>query len=337
MIHSAVKAEPPPASWLKKWVALLEADPVYSWSEKDILADAGPVLRRAYADWAIKEWKDWCALHPDPARALRGGDWSLSYRRSMLRKRYLWAMAQEQDLPTLIQTMRDSTIEVCDWTELIEFCRANGQDRLAFAYAETALKAYPSEDRLRKLMLELFQHDGWDEQAMELAQQRLDRCPADMDLLQSVLDCAAALGVPPETAFAQQLERVLKRSTKATRTRAGKVYIDIGLRWLLARNDWQAALELYERDDSEKPGDSSIYSLAMALPASHHAQAVTMLESLLHEQMLRASSPYKHEVQMARAILQRVPAEQRNAWLDAMVARYQRRTRLVTELRALLA
>lgn len=342
MVHKAVKAEPPPKSWLKDWIALMEADPVGNWNEEELLADAGPALRTAYAHWAIEEWNAWCKAHPLQASKSRRKSeerepaWDLAYKRGILRSRFLWAMAQSQDVPTQLQTMQDCAVYADDWIGLIEFCRRNGLERQGLEFAQEAIKAFSNDHQIKTLVLGLYRQAGWDKQAMELAQQRLDGHPADEEHLQTVLDCAAALGTPVETAFAEQLERLLKRSVRLDRSMVARTEIDVALRWLLARNDWAKALELYERPDTVLLNSDLIQELALALPAVHSGNAIAMLESVLYAQMKGGTSPYKRELQIARLILKRVPQAGRRAWVDAAIARYPQRKRYVEGLEAMI-
>ena len=172
---------------------------------------------------------------------------------------------------------------------------------------------------------------------MELAQQRLDGHPADEEHLQTVLDCAVALGTSVETAFAEQLERLLKRSVRQDRSLVAKTEIDVALRWLLARNDWAKALELYERPDTVLLNSDLIQKLALELPAAHSGKAIALLETVLYARMTHSTSPYKWELQIARLILKRVPQADRRAWVDAAIARYPQRKRYVEGLKAMIA
>ncbi len=343
MVHKAVKAEPPPKSWLKDWIALMEADPVGNWNEEELLADSGPALRTAYAHWAIEAWSAWCKAHPlQASKSGRMSDkrepaWDLAYKRGKLRLRFLWAMAQSQDMPTQLQTMQDCAVYADDWIGLIEFCRRNGLERQGLEFAQEAIKAFSNDHQIKTLVLGQYRQAGWDKQAMELAQQRLDGHPADEEHLQTVLDCAAALGTPVETAFAEQLERLLKRSVRQDRSLVAKTEIDVAVKWLLARNDWAKALELYERPDTVLLNSDLIQQLAFALPEIHSGKAIAMLESVLYAQMKGGTSPYKRELQIARLILKHVPQAGRRAWVDAAIARYPQRKRYVEGLNAMIA
>lgn len=337
-IQSAVKADPPPASWLKVWIELLAADPVGNWNEEAFLADAGPAMRSAYAQWAIKEWKLWCKAHPEkPLPHKQSASSHLDYPRSRHRNRFLWAMAQSQDIPAQVQCMRDCTVRASDWADLIDFCERNEQQRLAFAYAQEAIKAFPDDDHIKQRMLKLYQRDGWDEQALELAQKLLDQSPADLRQLQTLIDCAGKLGIASDKAFEQQLQRLLKKHTRRQKDGTDAVQIDIALAWLLSRNDWQGALALYKRKDSLQPWPDTVHQLAMALPASHAQESIDLLESILHRQLEHATSPYRRELQLTRSILQRLPATERLFWRNALCARYYRKKRFVEGVSALLA
>jgi hypothetical protein len=339
LLLRSVHAEAPPASWLKDWLALLETDPLGNWDEAAVLDGAGPALEQAYSHHVITAWEAWNQARPaTPSTRQKphlAAEWEGSFQRSKLRKRYLWAMGRSLDTNALIALMQQTAASSSDWLDTVEFCERKHKPREALASAQQGLQRDPSHTELQAALLACYRRDGWDEEAYALAQRMLARRPHIMEHLAAVLQCAAVLGHGRDAALSALVEQALQQAPKhATGTQPPQLDISHPMAWLLHEGQWQRALELLdlpqhfcERRTRRK--------LALALPASEHARAVQLLQSILSLDMQSANSPYHEELQLVRHILARMPAADVAVWLAALRQRYARKPNFIKGLDAL--
>lgn len=337
LLLQSLSAEAPPASWLKDWMALMQADPMGDWNEQGILTLGGTALQQAYYQQAIAAWQQWCQDHPGstikPRRGYVSDDWMRSRERSTLRKRYLLAMKASLDTPGLILLMQQTAQSESDWTEAVAFCEAQNHPREAMACVQMSLQAHPDHLGLQTQLLHCYQRDGWDEEALALAQKLLRQRPDDLKRLDAVLQCAAALGQSKETALQAEVAYALTRKSLNIH---GKKCTDISapVHWLLREDQWQQALALL--DQAQVFCDSSTRrKLALHLPAGQHPRAVQLLQEILEQNMPSAYSPYQEELQLVRLIWARLPPEAVTTWLDDLRQRFQRKVNFIKGLAAL--
>ena len=150
LLTKALRASPPPAAWVERWFALMQADPWGLWDEKSILAAAGPAVLARYAAQARADWQDWQRLHPAtappglPARTVRGYD----HQRSQLRRRYLDSLALQDDPLALREAMADSAQEWHEFCALVALCEQQGWLREALQWAEAGVRQHPGDKKI---------------------------------------------------------------------------------------------------------------------------------------------------------------------------------------------
>lgn len=339
LLQRSVHAEAPPASWLKDWQALLEADPLGNWDEAAFLEGAGQALQQAYARHAVAAWEAWNQAHPPATRAQRKTAWSDDFEhnieRSRLRQRYLWAMGRSMDMGAHIALMQQTAASYSDWLDTVEFCERHQRLREALASAQQGLLQHPDHDGLQTALLTCFRRDGWDEEAHTLAQRLLSRRPHDIQRLDTVLECAVALGHARSDMLATLVEQALHKTPHpADRSQPSRRDISLPVAWLLHEGQWQRALELLDLPDHWCE-QRTLLQLALRLPATQHARAVQLLQSRLALDMQSSSSPYHEELQLVRHTLARMPAADTAAWLTELRERYARKSNFIKGLNAL--
>ena len=342
LLTKALRASPPPAAWVERWFALMQADPWGLWDEKSILAAAGPAVLARYAAQARADWQDWQRLHPAtappglPARTVRGYD----HQRSQLRRRYLDSLALQDDPLALREAMADSAQEWHEFCALVALCEQQGWLREALQWAEAGVRQHPGDRRCEDDLLRCYERDGWDEEALALWRRRLQARP-DVSTYRAVLTAAERAGCDRARyraelfAWAEQREQAeLDAARKRTRTHAGDPAlrsIDVRVSWHLADAEPQQALALVRQ-----PGNGcrldTLEALARQLPAENGADAVQLLQRVFDVAMAGASSPYATPLALVRDILARMPLAQQAPWLTDLRVRYKPKRNFIAGL-----
>lgn len=342
LLTEALRASPPPASWVERWFALMQADPWGLWDEKSILAAAGPAVLARYAAQARADWQDWQRLHPAtaipglPARAVRGYD----HQRSQLRRRYLDSLALQGDPLALRDAMADSAQEAYEFCALVALCEEQGWFREALQWAEAGVRQHPGDWRCEDDLLRCYERDGWDEEALALWRRRLQARP-DVSTYRAVLKAAERAGYDRARyraelfAWAEQREQAeLDAARKRTRVHAGDPAlrsIDVRVSWHLADAEPQQALALVRQPDNGCRLDT-LEALARQLPAENGADAVQLLQRVFDVAMAGASSPYATPLALVRDILARMPLAQQAPWLADLRVRYKPKRNFIAGL-----
>jgi hypothetical protein len=339
LLQRSVQAEAPPASWLKDWLALLNADPLGNWNEAVFLESAGAALQQAYARHAVADWEAWNLAHPHATTTRRkaacSDDFEHDFHRSRLRQRYLWAMGRSMDIGALITLMQHTAISSDDWLDTVAFCERRQHPREALACAQQGLQRHPDHDGLQTALLACFRRDGWDEEAYALAQRLLAQRPHDMARLDAVLECAVTLGHARTDTLAALVEQARHKAPRlADHRQPSRRDISHPIAWLLHEGQCQRALDLLDQPDHwcER---RTLLQLALRLPAPQHARAVQLLQQLLSLDMQSASSPYHEELQLVRHSLARMPEADTAPWLAVLRASYVRKSNFIKGLDAL--
>ena len=252
-----------------------------------------------------------------------------------MRRRYLWAMAQSQDLTAQIQLARQTAESAEDWLELLEFCEEHQRPREAQAMSQLAIEAFPEHFLLMTARLKCLRRDGWDDEAEVMARRLLDETPGDLMRLDEWLDCVKALGRDPEQALDAAIAQRTQRPAPSPRTRSGDERLDLSvpLQWLMHRQQSSKALALAQQHPSAYLDRSTLRELALSLPPEQRERTIQLLEALLHQMMEYAHSPYYHELKLVQLIFTRLQPEQRPPWLQALRERYGRKTNFIKGLK----
>lgn len=331
LLEDALRASPPPATWVDAWFKLMEADPWGGWNESAILAAAGPSVRERYA---LRVREDWEAYQGKP-RSRHGFD----YGRYTLRRRYLSSIAAQDDPRALLEAMAASASEAGDFHELISLCEQQRWFREALQWAQAAYKRYPQDRRCEDDLLQCYERDGWDEEALAIWRRRLQD-HASVENYQATLKAARRAGHDPETyrkalfASAEQHELdTLAMRRKQSRGTADEVLRDVSVRiaWLLQDGEAEAALALAQQAGCGCV-PATLEALARQLPQRHHAAAAQLLQRVLGSMMSTAVSPYAGPLALVREILARLSQEAQGPWLETLRTTYKAKRKFIAGL-----
>lgn len=341
LLLQALRAAPPPAAWLDRWFALVKADPWGLCSEAEVMEAAGEEVRQRFAQQTVQDWMRWQKRNAG-SEAGRPS-WDSRFECRTLRQRYLGVLQQQGNVADVIEAMRSSAQGDSEWAELIRYCREHGRSREALQHAEHAVRQLQSSAlqlealQCEALLLQCYEEDGWDMEALALHRRRLQRAPWNVQEYDAVLKAAQAAGQDVAAyreelfAWAQQYESALARYNGPAES-GGSAGPDVSLRvlWLLHERKVEDALALVQPPN--RCQGELLWKLARRLPRSQQAQAVALLQRVFERVMPGASSPYTRELDLVRDIVQRQEPAAAEAWLSQVRSRYKVRRNFIKGL-----
>jgi hypothetical protein len=359
LLVRSLQADPPPAAWLDDWFDLMQADPWGLWSEKTVIAAAGPAVQARYGQRAAKDWQAWVASHRAGANADAHGKktssekilrvasaWGMYHydpERAKLRARYLDDLKRQGDSQAVIEVMRAHLEGASEHSELVAYCESLGKYREALQFAQAAYKLFPKDWRSEADLLRCFERDGWDAEALTLRRAQLERTP-DVEHYRAVLEAAVRAGHDREAyrdelfAWAQTQEpETASRATFGIRgigkdNRNGERNVSVRVQWLLSERQLDEALALAQTPNRCHP--NLLLALARQLPKARHAEAVPLLLRVFDVEMAGASSPYQKPLTLVQETLERMAPARRSEWLAYLRAQYKAKRNFIKELPA---
>lgn len=336
VLLQCLRAAPPDASWVDDWFALMQADPWGLWRESEVFDAAGPAVQQAYGRHAEKAWFAWLKAHPPTPTDRTPYD----HERAQLRRRYLDVLKSRGDTQAVIDVMRSHLAGAMEHDDLVTYCEAQGRPREALAFAQAAHKLFPRDLRCEETLLRCYERDGWDEEALALHRQRLERRPS-VEHYQALLKAAQAAG---RDAVACRAELFAWAETRETapppRARAwpgstpdGQREVSTRAEWLLCEGRIDEALALVQAP--HRVSVDLLRRLALRLPALQHDQAVPLLMRVFDAGMPGASTPYRNELDLVRETASRMPMPECSQWLARLRGQYKAKRNFIKGLDAL--
>lgn len=331
LLKRCLQADPPPASWLQSWLALADKDPWGLSPACEVVAAAGPAVQKAYSAHVAKVWHDWLASNPQPK-----GDWDNERRKRRLA--YLSDLQHQGDEVTALEVMRSTATLADEWVQLLQWCEAHQRWREGMDFAQKAYKLHPKNGQIEALLLKAYERDGWDEEALKIRRQQLERLP-HVEHYRAVLVAAERVGRQREQYRDELMAWAASREQRTQTTGWGSMarketFTDVTVRagWCLdGEGDWDKALALVLQSQVRCHPDLR-HRLALRLPPSHNATAVRLLESLLEQDMHHAKSPYQQALQLVQEMLERMDNSTRQQWLSDLRMRYKAKRNFIKEL-----
>lgn len=334
LLLDALRASPPPASWLDRWFAMNAADPWGLWSEEEVLAVAGPAVQARYAERAAADWHQWLQAHPQLDDATTNGrkpTWSASleridWERRKLRRRYLDSLKQKDDSQAVIDVMRSHLADTSEHVELIAYCEGQRRYREAMQFAQAARQRYPQDRRVEDALLRCYERDGWDDEALAIRRRQFEACP-DVTHFQTLLKAAQQAGQDAENYkvalfdWAQQREQArnplfthLDHRYHLPGRAASQPDVSYRVSWLLAERRREEALVL-AGTPNQHCAPRLLLELARSLPQERNADALPLLLRVFYGAMQTAKSPYHEPLALVREVLSRMTSIQGANWL----------------------
>ena len=327
-LKRCLQADPPPASWLKGWLALASKDPWELVPTHEVVAVAGPAVQKAYSAHVAKDWHEWHAAHPQPK------DDRDSNRRKR-RQAYLQDLMRQGDEATAFEVMRGTASTAGEWADLVQWCEDRQRGREALEFAQTAYTLHPKDWRLEAALLRAYERDGWDEESLGMWRKRLESQPSS-DNYQAVLQAAKRAG-HDVAAYRQALfdwAQTHERRAEPSRGRLAMqdtVDVSVRVRWFLeVENELQAALDLLQ--PGVRCNSQLLLTLAKRLPKAQDARAHRILVNLFDGAMPRASTPYTEVLDLVRLALDRMGPNERAQWLTHLRSQYKAKRNFIKEL-----
>ncbi len=331
LLLDKVRAAPPPAEWVERWFALMQADPWGLWYEPDVLQVAGDAVRQRYAERVTQDWRRWLKQNPDGAQTQRASSHVISrddIERSILRRRYLGVLTEQGDAQAVIEALKASARTAREWCELVEFCHAHDRQREGFQYAQEGVKRFPRDLQCEQLLLQAYERDGWDAEALALRRQQFERYPWSTEQYDALLRAAEAAG-RDRAAYRDELFAWAEQREHGGRP-AGARQVGLRVTWLLHEQREQEALALVQPPNV--CGEDLLWQLAKRLPKAQHAQAVALLKRVFDAAMSGAQSPYARPLELVREIQRRQPASEFRPWLAWLRAIYRAKRNFIKGL-----
>ena len=315
LMHQTLTDAPPTADWFDTWMQLMDNDPAGLWDEADTLAMAGPAVQARYIETARSEWQQWLSDMASPGFS--------KLNREHVRKRYLHALALQGDVAAQIDTMRQHLAHAHEYLVLADCLEQQGRTDEAITHLETACGLHPDRRDIEDRLLAHYDRTGRHTDALALRRQQLASNPSGENYL-ATLRSAVAAGHDEATYRAELHAWAATHEAPATRVHAQNWddhRTHLRIRWWLAENQPVAALT--RLDTPATCSTVLLDALALALPASHHAQAVLLLWHLFERHMPQASSPYTKTLQWVAQAGQRMHPAERTGWLHQLRLTYK--------------
>ncbi|WP_028604492.1 SWIM zinc finger family protein [Ottowia thiooxydans] len=261
---------------------------------------------------------------------------------------HLQQLESQGDFEAALSVVKEDLNTGTEHVRVVQFLEQHGRMRDAFAHAEAAIKAFPDDWLVQDCALRAYERDGWAAEAFDLRMRRFRARPGPETYL-AMLTAAGQAGQDVEATRAtilgaiaeQEIELTQSRTQRTGYTRFGAQRLlgpgpnerDVSLRasLLCAENRWDEALQLVQ-----PPAyciEHLLEHIALQLHSTHWEQAVVLLQRAFNSAMQRATSPYRHELDLVRKILLRMGNDTtRRHWLAHLASMHKAKRNFVRDL-----
>jgi len=318
LLTEALHAAPPPAAWVDRWFKLMDEDEYGIWNENAILAACGTAVQERYIERARSDWERWNRERSSTTN-------TYGVQRARLRERWLISVEMQQEPRALLEAMTASADGPSEFNAIVELCETHNWLREAMQWAQTAAKRYPDFWQTQENLLRCYERDGWDEEALALRRNRLEKNTLSIENYHATLDAAVRAGHERTAYRTQLMEWAAARESGSPRD------VSVRLRWLLADNDTKSAMALMQQGNVRCHSDL-LETLALALPEPQYGIAVQWLKHELENLMVTAKSPYHKPLELVSEITQRLSHFDATVWLSDLRRIYRRKRHFIEGL-----
>lgn len=339
LIIDSLRLAPPPPTWADHLLQRMEAPGGTYWQAAPMLEAAGPEVARAYSKRLVERWqKEELKSARKPDTPMDTAD--MGFSGSILRfdvnrdrlRRWLFADLQRQADPLAVfEFLKRSAQGVTEHAELIRWCNDNGRLRDALLLAQTACKTFKNHPHLEDLLLDAYERDGWDAEALAIRLRRFDQQPSPDNYRPLAKAAAAANADWPAIrrrayAQAQALEQKSLADFAAQQAAVLRKYGSHAVRPAPAGPDvsWRAGMLVLDGAMDEAlalvhPPNSCdprvLEALADKLGADRSAEAFALLRRCFDFQIGLAKTPYKEPLRLLAKALTRLNSQDAKAYL----------------------
>ena len=336
VVVEALRAAPPPAAWADHLLQRMQGPGGYPWQHPRVLEAAGPDVARAYSRRLTERWAHVQAKQ-QPGKPLDTADMGIGgtvlrfdRERDQLRRWLIEDLQRQGDPLAVFEFMKRSAIGVTEHAALIRWCQAHGRPRDALQLAQAACKQFKDHPAVEDLLLEVYEQDGWDSEALAIRQRRFDKLPHPDHYLLLLKAAKAAKASQADMAKLRQQAyarvQVVEQEELARQLAAARKYGNfygrpaqtaLNVSWrtglLLLDGELDQALALVQPPHGCEP--RVLEALADGLPAQRDDEACALLKRCFDFQMPDAKSPYAEPLRLLRKSLKRLDSQQARAYL----------------------
>ena len=355
LLMDCLEAEPPPASWLEEWFALMEDDPWGLWDEAAVVLVAGPALQAAYSQRAAKDWRAWGVENarvneatPTAQAKEKPTSRILAYRhydhvRAELRTRYLDDLKRQGDMSVLLEAMKSSVLGASEYSQLIALFESLGNKQEALLYAKTACQLHPEDWRCETDLLRCYELNGMYLEALGIRRKQLEKSPTVENYRAALKTAEAAMKDRASYRvelfnWAQSVELKPKQESSWRRPidnqpsaqGASTRQVSTRVSWLLSEEKLDEALALVQSPNACSA--ALLHTIAKKLPSARDLEAVPLLLRLFEMTMPGASSPYDDVLRLVAETARRIKQPERGHWLAMLRAEYKAKRNFIKGL-----
>jgi hypothetical protein len=334
-------AEDQPEAFGKTYLQLILDDPFGSFDAAAVEEAIGPVALEHYRSCLASRWRKARDQYLAERSKAKNQDLDKDWDFVRLQNLHLAELERAGEVESVLAVLKEDLTNASAYETLIRFLERHGRQREAFAAAEAAYKKYPDHWCAESTLLEFYQRDGWHREAFKLLEKRFNKSP-DLSNYQDLIRAAQAAGEDVETYRASVFKRLIaleKAQMKELRIEwpSGKALpkvprVTLRAEILASEKRWLEALEVVQ-PPAECEGNV-LRNIALHLPKSHQAEAVTLLKRIFETLMQTASSPYIEPLALVGQIIARQDAASRSAWLAELRTRFKPKRNFIRDLPA---
>lgn len=354
LLMDCLEAEPPPASWLEEWFALMEDDPWGLWDEAAVVLVAGPALQAAYSQRAAKDWQTWVVENarlneatPTAQAKEKSTSRILAYRhydhaRAKFRTRYLDDLKRQGDMSVLLEAMKNSVLGASEYSQLIALYESLGNKQEALLCAKTACQLHPEDWRCEMALLRCYELNRMYLEALGIRRKQLEKSPTVENYRAALktaeaakkdrASCRVELFAWAQSVELQPVQQPWEHGRHGQNTTRGALTRNVSTRvgWLLSEDELDEALAL-----AQPPNACSyelLHTIAKKLPPARDLEAVPLLLRLFEMKMPGTSSPYDDVLRLVAETARRIKQPERGHWLALLRAEYKAKRNFIKGL-----